>query len=330
MTGRTRQTDDDRVSDLGFRVSGRSGSSPRGSRSSPRCRVPSPGRSAFTLIELLVVIAIMVMLLVVVGAAWRSITDTNVEAKAINLLSAYASVARAYAMRHQLETVLTVDPNTGQLELWVWDTVGKTDVPITDPYYAPPNSRYVYAPVLDEAARLPRKAGIDPGNLVVRVAPIDYQNGTVPPPPAMLTDDFRYEALARFALCFDPQGRLVARDLALKYEPDGMGTIPNPPFGRRVISLWRGVVHDFQDSQSWNVSPRVPPLVNDVNRNRDWFNVTTSSGGIAYVPPDGSQSTGRAPADARDPNTITFRAISQTPFMFNQYTGRAMLKEEQQ
>lgn len=321
MTGRTRQTGDDRVSDLGFRVSGRSGSSPRGSRSSPQCRVPSPGRSAFTLIELLVVIAIMVMLLVVVGAAWRSITDTNVEAKAINLLSAYASVARAYAMRHQLETVLTVDPNTGQLELWVWDTEGVRNEDGT--YAILPNSRYAYAPVLDETARLPRKGGSLSENLAVRIAPIDYDNGT----PGEPADDWRFEALARFALCFDPQGRLVVKDFTLLYDVGNPATpipIPPPLYGRRVVGLRPG--HDLTGI----------PLASGVTGYQfAWFYIRSSRGGIAYVPPEGRQAYSvppvfLTPADMGDPETIRGRAISQTPFMFNQYTGRAMLKEEQQ
>jgi type II secretory pathway pseudopilin PulG len=269
----------------------------------------------------MLVVGILVILLVIIGAAWRSLTQTGVEAKAINLISSFASVARTYAMRHQLETVLTIDPNTGQVEIWVWDTVGNTNVPPADPSFALPNSRYVPVPILDTTARLPRKGGAQNENHAVRIAPIDWDND-----PLNLTDDLRFEALARFAISFDPQGRQVMRDLVLKYEPGNFGKIPNPPSGGQVISIWPGSIYDYQDAANWNVWPRVPLLASDTNRNRDWFNISTSRAGWAYEPPDGSQLP-NGPADPRLPATVGNAIIQNRAkaFMLNQYTGRVIL-----
>ncbi len=266
-----------------------------------------PRRRGFTLIELVVAVAIIVLLLIAVGAAWQSITGSSVEQKAINTISAYAAVARTYAMRHQLETVLTIDPRTGQLDLFVWDTHGHID---PDPNYnVAPNIRYVHAPVLDDAARLPNRADPNrPDNLEVRIAPIDYADA-----------GWIREALSRFALCFDAHGRLVARDLTLYFAPDSAtGNIPNPPipagtFSGQVATLLPG----------W-VATGVLEIVPAVSGDQQWyFQLRTSRGGIAFVP---------APnADANDPCSVPVDPLDpdREDFMLNQYTGRAMKLEVQ-
>ena len=255
-------------------------------------------RRGFTLIELMVSVAIIALLLIAVGAAWRSITESSVELKAINTISAYAAVARTYAMRHQLETVLTINPRTGQLDLFVWDTAGEASTS---------NIRYVHAPVLDDAARLPNRGDpTRPDNLHVRIVPIDYmQSGWI------------REALARFALCFDTHGRLVARDLTLFFEPDGItGKIPNPPvpagtFSGRVVALLPG----------W-VAGGIPEIDPGVSGDEQWFfQLRTSRGGVTYVPASDADPNYPSfiPADPNDPD--------REDFMLNQYTGRAMTQE---
>jgi type II secretory pathway pseudopilin PulG len=253
------------------------------------------GAEGFTLVELMLVVGILVLLLVIIGSAWRSLTQSGVEAKAINMISSFASVARTYAMRYQLETVLTIDPNTGQLDMWVWDTLGDPANNIL------PNSRYVLAPVLDTTARLPRKGGTQLENLAVRVAPIDWDNGT----PGT-GDDLTYEALARFAMCFDPQGRLVVRDLRLVWGP-GTPAIAGTPIGLTLLCL---------------APDGIPPRETGWD---PWVNVRTSCAGWVYEPPEGSQAPNGA-ADPRLPATVGV-PIAQgkgKPFMLNQYTGRVI------
>jgi len=260
----------------------------------------------------MVVVAIVLLLLVVIGGAYRSVMDANVEAKAINTLTSFASVARAYAMRHRLETVLTIDPNTGQLEMWVWDTVGNVNVPLSDPNFVPPNSRYVYAPILDDTARLPRKGGNLSENLAVRIAPIECDNGT----PQEPRDDPNNAAFARVAMCFDPAGRLVVRNLTLVYELNGT-QIPNPPHGGRVVAIRPGWL-------DVNTDLPINPFPQPTDSSKWWFQITTCRGGIAYTPPEGRQVWGGGPADPYDPATLSARADpkSKTPFMLNPYSGR--------
>jgi len=240
-----------------------------------------PGRRGFTLIELVVAVAIIALLLISVGAAWRSITESSVELKAINTISAYAAVARTYAMRHQLETVLTIDPRTGQLDLFVWDTAGEASTS---------NIRYVHAPVLDDAARIPNRGDPNrPDNLYVRIVPIDY-------------DDCKYAGgdprmgtnLARLTLCFDAHGRLIKRALEL-----------NPPDPNAVL----------QDIVRSHLGPGA------VQPDDQWFYVESARGGIAYVPASDADfyDPGNIPVDPNDPD--------REDFMLNQYTGRAMTQE---
>lgn len=252
----------------------------------------------------MVVIAIMVLLMVVIGAAWRSITDTNITAKAVNTISSYAAVARTYAMRHQLETVLTVDPRTGQLDMFVWDTQGVRNADDSSIYDVRPNSRYVYVPVLDNAARLPNRGDpTRPDNLDVRIAPIDYAEY-----------DWRIrEALARFAICFDPQGRVVSRDLTFVYQEVAPGQFLNPPMGvpvRALLPRWQFA--DLLACGAWTLTQE--PSTDD----EWWFQTATSRGGLSYV------LANRAD-DPNDPNAVD-SGLELTPFMLNQYTGRVMLQ----
>jgi len=264
-------------------------------------------RAGFTLIELMVAVAIIVLLLAIIAAAWRPITESNIEAKALNTINSFAAVARAYAMRHQLETVLTVNPRSGQLDLFVWDTVG--DATVVPPI--PPNSRYVYTTMLDDTARLPNRGDpTRPDNLDVRIVPIDYAELKYTGPDARRTNN----NLAMFALCFNPQGRVVTRRLTLVYELDSNGKIPNPPlpdppdFRGRVIGLLPGWVAgnlpidgSLQDDDEW------------------WFQLDTSRGGIAYV-------AGTRTDLPYDPGTVD-NALTATRFMVNQYSGRAVVQE---
>ncbi|MBN1344583.1 MAG: hypothetical protein JXQ73_17970 [Phycisphaerae bacterium] len=280
----------------------------------------------------MVVVVIILLLLGIIGAAWRSITETNVQAKAVNTVSSFAAVARTYAMRYQLETVLTINPRSGQLDMYVWDTVGHGTDP-TDPNYIPPNSRYVYAPVLDDSAKIPNRADPNrPDNLRVRLAPIDYWEEKFDGGGSLLVPRL-YNNLAQYTLCFDAHGRLVVRDLTLEYEPivgteDGDRDVPIPPtpgplFRGFVKALWPGHV------ATAGVLP-VRFVSNPLNLNDEtkwFFQITSARGGIAYAPPQGG-----APDAFYDPNTIPLdpNDPDRTDFMLNQYTGRVVKLDQQE
>ena len=236
----------------------------------------------FTLIELMVVVAIIAILLVITGAAWRSITQSSTEDKAINAVSTYAAVARNYAMRHQLETILTIEPKTGQLDMFVWDTVGDASIP------EPPNARYIHVPVLDDSAKLPIKGGVP----AVQIAPIDHAEQRYNDPPAGDRRDGRN--LSVLTLCFNPQGQLVERAFEVLY------TLPPADPNSRMIAMRRILF----------------ALPSDPDEPNGWRYLESTRGGVAYEPASPLENVG-------DPNAVV-RAMSQTPFMFNTYTGRVV------
>ncbi len=221
-----------------------------------------------------------------VGMSWRSIMDTNVEAKALNLLGSYLSVARSYAMANQIETVLTVEPNEGQIEIFAW-AGWPTNDPNREGDLIQPNWWYAYVPLVDETARLPKRGK----GLAVRIAPIDCFETSVD-----------LEAFARFAVCFDPKGKLVVRDLTAVYAPYPLRA---RPYGGRIVGLMPGFL-------------TVPPPPRDGNL--DWHHITTSLGGMLYEPPEGLDTPGGA-ADPRD-RRIMQKALNIRPFLLNPYTGQ--------
>jgi prepilin-type N-terminal cleavage/methylation domain-containing protein len=229
---------------------------------------------AFTLIEVLLTVGIVTVMLGIVTIAFRQMRETNAMNLAVDTLTRFAGVARAYAMENDIETMLVVNPVNARLEIWhlnppegggPWDPLsGGTDEPSIN--------GYAYAHVFDSSVALPRGAD---GRPLVVVHPIDF-DVVVPgddflrqrlPDDRQNRDNFRWPAV-----CFDPDGRLVLRmrriatRVGTSADPlvDGYGNVANrrpdgqpdlhraaPPYqvdgsDSRITSTWGFIVSDRQ------------------------------------------------------------------------------------
>src|SRR5262245_15177892 len=80
---------------------------------------PRGGRAtAFTLLEVLIVVALVAVALGIVSLAFRKLGESNRMNVAVGTLTQYAAVARAYAIEHDIETMLVINNVNGRLELW--------------------------------------------------------------------------------------------------------------------------------------------------------------------------------------------------------------------
>lgn len=183
--------------------------------------------SAFTLLEVLIVVALVAIALGIVSLAFRKLGESNRMNVAVGTLTQYAALARAYAIEHDIETMLVVNNVNGRLELW-----HKNPPPVGgtwDPLSAGTPNGYVYAPVLDSTASLP--IGTD-GRPMVVVHPIDY-DAVVDGAGTRLRDTApnqeNFDNLMWPAVVFDSQGRLVQvlRRFATRLPVDYTGG-PNP------------------------------------------------------------------------------------------------------
>ncbi|MFQ5424851.1 MAG: Tfp pilus assembly protein FimT/FimU [Phycisphaerae bacterium] len=166
----------------------------------------------FTLIELIVVVSIIAVILGVVTLAFRSATDSSILSLARNTLVNTAKLARSYAIANEIETMMVVNPYSGQIELWHANPPaqgGEWD-PLSDTL----GDGYAFAPVFDSGARLPVDGS---GRPRVAVHPIDYDfrlGFSVDPlgnPSTNTAAERDMDNLTWTALCFDASGRLVTR-----------------------------------------------------------------------------------------------------------------------
>jgi prepilin-type N-terminal cleavage/methylation domain-containing protein len=173
-------------------------------------------RRAITLPELLVAVAIIVILIGIATMSFRALTDASGMTAAVNTLTSYAAVARAYAMEYQIETMLVVNPHNGRLELWhlnpprgggTFDELSSGDGTVPIPVNV---NGYAFAPVLDSTAALPRDAS---GRPLVMVHPIDFAQEYAPGQFVRDRTDGQAtrDNMNWAALCFDASGRLVTR-----------------------------------------------------------------------------------------------------------------------
>ena len=182
-------------------------------------------RSAgFTLIEVLVVAAIVVLLVGVAGLGWKTLTASGLDAQAVNALSKYAAVARSYALQYRIETILAIRPPTSasskpRMYLFVhnppihggqWGSA----TGIVGTQVNGGAGEFQYVPALDETAVLPEDFA---------AAPVDSAGITTKPDATWA------------ALCFDGNGRLIARDPTL----NAVMLTCNPP---AVVALPLGLI----------------------------------------------------------------------------------------
>lgn len=198
--------------------------------------MPRNGRraaAAFTLLELMVVVSIVAVALGIVSLAFRRLADTNRLTVAAGLLTQYASVARAYAVEHGVETLLVVNNANGRLELW------HANPPLLggpwDPLSAAVPNGFVPAPVLDSTAALPLDGA---GRPLVIVLPIDFDAVTDAGGArlrAVSDNQASYDNLAWPMLCFDSTGLMVTRmrRIATRLPADYLGNAVATP-NRRV------------------------------------------------------------------------------------------------
>jgi len=163
--------------------------------------------SAFTLLEVLIVVALVAIALGIVSLAFRKLGESNRMNVAVGTLTQYAAVARAYAIEHEIETMLVVNNVNGRLELWHKNPppVGGTWDPLS---VVTPNG-YVFAPVFDSTASLP--IGTD-GRPMVVVHPIDYDavaDGVGTRLRDTAPNQENFDNLMWPAVVFDSEGRLV-------------------------------------------------------------------------------------------------------------------------
>lgn len=168
--------------------------------------------AAFTLLEVLVVTGVVAVSLGIVTLAFRKLGDTNKLTLAAQTLSNAAAIARAYAMDHDIETMLVVNPQNGRLEIWHANpTLAGGPWDIMSPGPPGPINGYLFAPVLDSSIALPVDGE---GRSIVVVNPLDF-DAVVDGGGTRLRDtapsQVNSDNLSWSAVCFDPDGKLVQR-----------------------------------------------------------------------------------------------------------------------
>ena len=199
-------------------------------------RLPRRRRRAVTLVELTVSVAIIGILLTVSTFAFTNARDGSLQALTRNAITAYAKIARNYAITNDIETMLVINPYDGRFELWhlnppvnggAWD-------PLSSGIAPPETDGYAFAPIFDSGASLPTDAS---GKPLAFVSPFDYQDVT--PTGIRYRPDTPFtvqnlDNLIWTAICFDENGKLVTRTRRIATRTQRLldGSDRVPPFNR--------------------------------------------------------------------------------------------------
>lgn len=162
----------------------------------------------FTLVETLAAVGIVSLLVGISAYAFNRLRDSNILAQSRNAVLTYAKIARSYAIAHQIETMMVVNPRNGRFELWHLNPPygGGPFDPLSSGTSPPMSDGYAFAPVLDSGARLPIDRS---GRPLAVVHPIDFADNDLR--PFQVDSDANFDNLTWAAFCFDKSGKLVIR-----------------------------------------------------------------------------------------------------------------------